>query len=66
VNLGTAMNLANGAGLLWILLAGVFSVGVTTLWLYIGWRAMKAHERLARAAEQMVHVSPRSPSSPPL
>ena len=38
----------------WVaLIAGTFSVGVTVLWLYIAWRAMRAHERLAAAAERM-------------
>ncbi len=62
MNLGTAINLANGASVLWIILAGLASIVVTVLWLYIGWRAMKAHERLAAAAEQMARSS-RSPAT---
>jgi len=56
MNLGTAMNLANGASLVWILLVGAFSVAMSVLWLYIAWRAMRAHERLASATEQMARA----------
>ena len=33
-----------------IALAGVVA---TIFWMYVGWRAMVAHERLAEAAEEM-------------
>ena len=33
-----------------IALAGVVA---TIFWMYVGWRAMQAHERLAEAAEEM-------------
>lgn len=35
-------------------LFAIFSVVMAILWLVIGWRAMRAHERLARAAENFV------------
>ena len=53
----------NGADIIWVIVAGSASVIASILWLYIAWRAMKAHERLARAAEQMVRVSPRRESA---
>ncbi len=28
-------------------------VAVTIFWMFVGWRAMQAHERLAKAAEDM-------------
>jgi uncharacterized membrane protein len=65
MNLGTLVNLTNGLSVLWIVLAGALSVAVTVLWLYIGWRAMRAHERLASAAEHMARA-PRRQDSPPL
>ena len=53
------MNMSfNGADIIWVIVAGAASVIASIFWLYIAWRAMKAHERLARAAEQMVRVSP--------
>ncbi len=38
------------------LAAGIALAGVvaTIFWMYVGWRAMQAHERLAEAAEDMV------------
>jgi hypothetical protein len=61
MNLGTAINLANGASVLSIVLAGIFSLAVTIAWLYLAYRVVKAHERLAAAAELMARV-PRIPS----
>ena len=43
----------NGADAIWVVIAGAFGILTSLLWLYIAWRAMKAHERLATAAEQM-------------
>jgi len=34
---------------LWSLFVVVFAIGVTVLWLVIGWRAMRAHEWLAES-----------------
>jgi hypothetical protein len=53
----------NGADIAWVVLAGTFSVAMSFVWLYIAYRAMKAHERLAAAAELMARV-PRHPSLP--
>jgi uncharacterized membrane protein len=33
--------------------AVLFVIGTTIFWMYVGWRAMEAHERLAKAAEDM-------------
>jgi sensor c-di-GMP phosphodiesterase-like protein len=52
--------------LLWIPLAGFVGVVASILWLWIAWRAMKAHERLARAAEQIAQASTRPNSIAPL
>jgi uncharacterized membrane protein len=43
----------NGADAGLMLIAGFFSVLVSLIWLYIAWRAMRAHERLAAAADQI-------------
>jgi len=53
----------NGADSLIVALATIVGVASALLWLYIGWRAMRAHERLAAAAEQMSRSS-RLPSAP--
>jgi uncharacterized membrane protein len=48
------MNMSfNGADVVWVIAAGFVGVLASILWLYIGWRAMRAHERLAAAAEKM-------------
>ena len=33
--------------------AVVIVIATTIFWMYVGWRAMVAHERLAKAAEDM-------------
>lgn len=38
-----------------IMLATLF---VAVFWMVVGWRAMRAHERLARAAEELVRRGP--------
>jgi uncharacterized membrane protein len=48
------MNMSfNGADFAWVVIAGTMSVLVSMLWLYIAWRAMRAHELLAAAADQI-------------
>jgi len=37
----------------WMWLSIAWAVGVTVLWLVIGFRAMRAHERLAAATERI-------------
>lgn len=37
---------------LFAVLAVLWGVAVTVLWLVIGWRAMRAHERIAAAVER--------------
>lgn len=41
-----------GWALLLSVLGGLFGLGVALLWLWIGWRAMRAHERIADALNQ--------------
>ena len=38
-----------------IMLATLF---VAVFWMVVGWRAMRAHERLARATEELARRSP--------
>lgn len=35
------------------MLIAFFGVATTIFWMYVGWRAMEAHELLAKAAEVM-------------
>jgi cytochrome b561 len=43
-------------------LIGIGSFVVTLIWLRIGWRAMKAHERLSDAVESMARGADSSSS----
>jgi uncharacterized membrane protein len=52
----------NGADAAWVAIATAVGIASALLWLYIGWRAMRAHERLASAAEQIARSS-RAPSA---
>jgi hypothetical protein len=45
---------------------GTVSVLMSVLWLYLAYRAVKAHDRLASAAELMARMPVRSTSTPPL
>ena len=51
------MSFNGGGAPAWAMIVGILSVGMSLLWLYIAWRAMKAHERLASAAEKMARSS---------
>lgn len=42
----------SGWAVLVAILSGVFAFAVTLLWLWIAWRAMRAHERIADALNQ--------------
>jgi uncharacterized membrane protein len=42
------MTLSNPGGF-----AVLIVIGTSVFWMYVGWRAMLAHERLAKAAEDM-------------
>jgi hypothetical protein len=48
-------NASDGVGAIFVLVA-LGSFAVTILWLFIGWRAMRAHERIARALEIFTHA----------
>jgi hypothetical protein len=42
----------SGIGGLAVLIA-LFGIATTVFWMFVGWRAMEAHERLARATEEI-------------
>lgn len=46
--------LAPGTGwaVLLSVVTGLFGLAIAVLWLWIGWRAMRAHERIADALNQ--------------
>jgi uncharacterized membrane protein len=48
------------------LAVGIALAGVVTavFWMYVGWRAMQAHERLAEAAEEIARKT-RERQDPP-
>lgn len=43
---------AGGAGILAVIV-GLVGIAVTVFWMAVGWRAMKAHEKLADAAQDI-------------
>lgn len=49
-------------------LAVVWGLFVTIFWLVVAWRAMRAHERLASAAEELARKNrakePQGPTTP--
>lgn len=48
------------------ILAFLFGIFTTILWLVIGWRAMRAHEKLSDSVEQIARQSNRQePQSGP-
>ncbi|MEZ5303702.1 MAG: hypothetical protein R3F11_24120 [Verrucomicrobiales bacterium] len=47
------------------ILAVVWGLGITVLWIIIGWRAMRAHERLAESIRKLVEGSPEKSTQPP-
>jgi uncharacterized membrane protein len=49
---------ANSSPVAFIVLVGIFSA---VFWMYVGWRAMRAHERLAEAAEELARKSVDTP-----
>ncbi|NWK57052.1 hypothetical protein HW115_15625 [Verrucomicrobiaceae bacterium N1E253] len=46
-------------------IAGTFSLIVTILWLVIGWRAMRAHEKIAENATLLMHYQKQQNNSKP-
>ena len=42
-------------------LATLFSAFLAIFWMVVGWRAMRAHERLAAAVEKIAPSEPRKP-----
>lgn len=42
---------SNVLGKLGVVLTTLFAIATTILWLVIGWRAMRAHERIATSLE---------------
>ncbi len=42
-----------GDAQVFMFVAGAFGVATTLFWMYVAWRAMRAHECLADAAERL-------------
>jgi hypothetical protein len=51
----------NGAPEIVALIATAFGVIFSLYWVYIAWRAMRAHERLAAAVERIATIDARRP-----
>ena len=41
-----------GAGVLPVVLVAFFAFATTAIWMIIGWRAMRAHERIAATLDE--------------
>lgn len=56
--------MSNPTGLnhLFVALWPIVGVAVAIFWMVLGWRAMRAHERLAQATEELVRRGPLGPS----
>ncbi len=47
----------------WMVFVGLFGFATSLLWLVVGWRAMRAFERLARSIERHLVMSRTSSAS---
>ena len=47
------MTFSGGGAPDWAVFVAIFGFGISFFWIYIAWRAMRAHERLAAAADQI-------------
>jgi uncharacterized membrane protein len=56
------MNMQGFQGL--AVLAFLFGIFTTILWLVIGWRAMRAHEKIADSVEWLVRQNHRQEQQP--
>ena len=54
----------NRVFILFALISAVFSVLLTVIWLIIGWRAMKAHEKISSDLSKLVASSQKTESPP--
>jgi len=54
----------NGADSVIVALATIVGIASALLWIYIGWRAMTAHERLAKAVELLARGPVRGDGRP--
>lgn len=52
------MNISAGNAQGWALLVALVGLASAVFWMVVGWRAMRAHERLADAAEQAARKLP--------
>lgn len=48
----------------WVVLSVIWGLFVTVFWMVIGYRAMKAHEKIADQAEHYVHGRPVNTPKP--
>jgi hypothetical protein len=49
----------SGAGGLLAVVTGLFGLVVTIFWMWVGWRAMRAHERIADSLQETGHAAGR-------
>ncbi|MBK8180588.1 MAG: hypothetical protein IPK67_17165 [Planctomycetes bacterium] len=43
---------SQNAGMFWVVLTALFTLATTIYWMVVGWRAMRAHERIAETLER--------------
>ena len=54
------MSISGGNVQGWAVLAALFGIASAIFWMVVGWRAMRAHERIADAGEQAARKMPQS------
>lgn len=57
------IEVSQGVGALLAVVGGIFGIAVSILWVWIGWRAMRAHERIADALQETGSSGPGTNSN---
>jgi hypothetical protein len=56
---------SQGAGALLAIVGGLFGIAVSIFWMWVGWRAMRAHERIADTLQDTGNASQPTSSTAP-
>ena len=54
------LNAGSGGFSFFVVVAGLLGVVSTVFWMIVGWRAMRAHEQLAKATAEMASRGDRA------
>ena len=56
---------SQGVGTVLAIITGLFGVAVSIFWMWVGWRAMRAHERIAETLQDTGNASYPTSSKKP-